>query len=153
MEIGTEIVRQITRWFYKYDTIMFGNFWEFPVGVENPPIKHLVGEKSLRVQGCYGGAGYHRTAGDSFDRQNSIFVKTHTSNQGFIEQEAELMGSTERGFVNRNQQKNNGRTQMPGTDNQQWFYEMECLECGHRYYANGSDIWQRKCPRCQGGRP
>ena len=61
--------------------------------------------------------------------------------------------STERGFVNRNRQKNNGRTQIPGTDNQQWFYEMECLGCGHKYYANGSDIWQRKCPKCQGGRP
>ena len=40
------------------------------------------------------------------------------------------MRSTERGFVNRNRQKNNGRTQIPGTDNQQWFYEMECLGCG-----------------------
>lgn len=63
------------------------------------------------------------------------------------------MGSTEQGFVNKNQQKNHGRTKMPGTDNGQWFYEMECLMCGHRYYANGSDIWQRKCPKCQGGRP
>ncbi len=41
---------------------------------------------------------------------------------------------------------------MLGTDNQQWFYEMECLGCGYKYYANGSDIWQRKCPKCQGGR-
>ena len=63
------------------------------------------------------------------------------------------MGSTEQGFVNKNRQKNKGRTQMRGTDNQQWFYEMECLKCGHKYYANGSDIWQRKCPKCQGGRP
>lgn len=61
--------------------------------------------------------------------------------------------STEQGFVNKNQQRNNGRTELPGTDNQQWFYEMECLGCGHQYYANGSDIWQRKCPKCQNGRP
>ena len=38
--------------------------------------------------------------------------------QGFTEQEKEVMRSTERGFVNRNRQKNNGRTQIPGTDNQ-----------------------------------
>ena len=63
------------------------------------------------------------------------------------------MRSTEKGYVNRNQQRNNGKMQIPGTDNLQWFYEMECLRCGHKYYANGSDIWQRKCPKCQDGRP
>lgn len=26
---------------------------------------------------------------------------------------------------------------------------MECLDCGYKYYANGSDIWLRKCPQCQ----
>lgn len=30
---------------------------------------------------------------------------------------------------------------------------LECLKCGHKYYANGTDIWLRKCPKCQGGRP
>jgi len=47
------------------------------------------------------------------------------------------MKSTEMGFVNKNKQRNNGRTDMPGTDNQQWFYAMECLNCGHQYHANG----------------
>lgn len=61
--------------------------------------------------------------------------------------------STDAGYVNKNNQKNIGRTDEPGTDNEQWFYEMECLNCGHKYKANGSDIWQRKCPNCQGGKP
>lgn len=60
--------------------------------------------------------------------------------------------STEIGYVNKNNQRNNGITPHEGTDNNQYFYEMECLNCGHKYYANGSDIWQRKCPACQGGR-
>lgn len=60
---------------------------------------------------------------------------------------------TDAGTVNRNNQRNNGKTNMPGTDNGQWFYEMECLNYGHKYYANGTDIFQRKCPNCQGGRP
>lgn len=63
------------------------------------------------------------------------------------------MKSTEVGYVNKNNQKNNGRTNIPGTGNGQWFYDMECLNCGHKYYANGHDIWLRKCPKCQGGRP
>ena len=62
-------------------------------------------------------------------------------------------GTTQNGFVNDNLQRNNGKTEHRGTDHGQWFYDMECLKCGHRYYANGSDIWRRKCPNCQGGRP
>ena len=62
------------------------------------------------------------------------------------------MKTTEQGYLNKNNQKNNGRTDKPGTDFGQWFYEMECMNCGHKYYANGTDIWQRKCPKCQGGR-
>jgi hypothetical protein len=61
--------------------------------------------------------------------------------------------STDAGYTNRNRQKNLGKTSKPGTDNNQWFYQMECLKCGHRYYANGTDIWLRKCPKCQGGQP
>ena len=49
-----------------------------------------------------------------------------------------IMKSTDLGFINKNNQK---------------FYAMECLNCGHTYKANGTDIWQRKCPKCQGGRP
>ena len=60
--------------------------------------------------------------------------------------------STEAGYVNKKNQKNLGKTSKPGTDNNQGFYQMECLDCGHKYFANGSDIWQRKCPKCQGGK-
>jgi len=37
----------------------------------------------------------------------------------------------------------------------EWDHKLECLEnqCGHEYGANGSDIFQRKCPKCQGGKP
>ena len=67
-------------------------------------------------------------------------------------EEMNYMKTTEQGYLNKNNQKNNGRTDKPGTDFGQWFYEMECMNCGHKYYANGTDIWQRKCPKCQGGR-
>lgn len=61
--------------------------------------------------------------------------------------------TTDKGYMNRNNQRNNGKTGEPGTDYCQWFYEMECLNCNYIYHANGTDIFQRKCPRCQGGRP
>lgn len=61
--------------------------------------------------------------------------------------------STITGFINRNDQRNNGKSNEIGTDHGQWFYKMECLKCHYTYHANGTDIFQRKCPRCQGGRP
>jgi hypothetical protein len=82
-------------------------------------------------------------------------VANETIKNEKVKEESKNMKSTEKGYVNDNNQRNNGRTNKPGTDYGQWFYEMECLNsnCGHKYYANGTDIWLRKCPKCQGGRP
>jgi NAD-dependent SIR2 family protein deacetylase len=57
------------------------------------------------------------------------------------------------GSINERNQRNNGKTGEIGSDHGQKFYEMECLYCNFKYKANGTDIFQRKCPRCQGGRP
>lgn len=59
------------------------------------------------------------------------------------------MKTTDIGYINKNNQKNNGRKCKSDNHYNQWFYEMECLDCGHKYYANGSDIWLRLCPQCQ----
>lgn len=59
------------------------------------------------------------------------------------------MKSTDIGYISKNNQKNLGRRCKSENHYNQWFYELECLDCGHRYYANGSDIWLRKCPQCQ----
>jgi hypothetical protein len=64
----------------------------------------------------------------------------------------ELIKTIDYGYINKNNQKNIGRTSSAGSDNNQWFYNMSCLHCSHTYYANGTDIWQRKCPNCQGGK-
>jgi hypothetical protein len=64
-----------------------------------------------------------------------------------------MRDSTAIGYINKNMQENLGRTHMPGTDNNQWFYVLKCGSCGNEYYSNGTDIWQRKCPKCQGGKP
>lgn len=64
-------------------------------------------------------------------------------------------GTTRVGYKNRNGQKNLGRTVPPraGNDYGQYVYIMRCLKCGKNYGANGSDIFQRKCPFHQGGKP
>jgi len=66
---------------------------------------------------------------------------------------AKSKGTTLAGYINRNNQKNDGFTFEAGTDYCQYLCKMKCLNCGHRYKAIGSDIFQRKCPGCQSGRP
>lgn len=67
-------------------------------------------------------------------------------------------GSTETtqiGYVNRNRQRVLGTRDVHGNDHGQFSYKLVCQQdgCGHEYGANGSDIFQRKCPHCQGGQP
>ncbi len=59
--------------------------------------------------------------------------------------------TTEIGYVNRNNQEVLGHRGVEGTDHCQTAYKMKCQKCGEVYGANGTDIFQRKCPRCQGG--
>lgn len=62
--------------------------------------------------------------------------------------------TTKIGFVNRNNQRCDGHRKVAGTDHRQFAYRMECLEpnCGYVYGANGTDVFQRKCPKCQKGK-
>ncbi len=62
-------------------------------------------------------------------------------------------GTTQPGYENRKGQVVVGRTELHGNDYGQWVYELRCKHCGLHYGANGSDIWQRKCPECRGGQP
>ena len=63
-----------------------------------------------------------------------------------------VRSTTEPGFVNTNGQITIRNTGMPGTDHNQYVYQIACSGCGHVYGANGSDIHERKCPQCQSGR-
>ena len=58
------------------------------------------------------------------------------------------MKSTDAGYINKNNQKNLGYRGISETHVSAKSYEMECLDCGHKYLANGCDIWLRKCPAC-----
>ena len=62
-------------------------------------------------------------------------------------------GTTEIGYENRNRQVVIEATDLPGNDFLQKIYVLRCGACGLEYGANGSDIWQRHCPGCQGGAP
>lgn len=61
--------------------------------------------------------------------------------------------TTEPGYRKRNGQVVVHATHLAGTDHYQYVYVLRCRSCGHEYGANGSGIFQRKCPNCQGGAP
>lgn len=61
--------------------------------------------------------------------------------------------TTTPGYVNRNEQVVLHATGLAGTDHCSYTYVLRCGGCDYRYGANGTDIFQRKCPSCQGGRP
>jgi hypothetical protein len=60
-------------------------------------------------------------------------------------------GTTKIGFVSKRGQVVIRPTGKPGTDHGQKIYQLGCSKCGHVYGANGSDIHEHKCPKCQGG--
>lgn len=61
------------------------------------------------------------------------------------------MAKSKLGDINRNGQKLIEMTDRPGTDHNQYVWNLNCQHCGAEYGANGSDFFQRKCPSCQGG--
>lgn len=61
--------------------------------------------------------------------------------------------TTQIGYVNKNNQECLGNRGVPGTDHLQFAYKTKCGDCGYEYGSNGSDLFVRKCPSCQGGAP
>ena len=64
-----------------------------------------------------------------------------------------MLENTNAGSVNKNNQKTVRKTNLLGNDHNQYIYAMKCMYCEFCYGANGSDIWERKCPKCQKGKP
>ncbi len=60
--------------------------------------------------------------------------------------------TTAPGYRNKNGQTVLRSTGLAGTDHGQHVYVLQCGACRYKYGANGSDIFQRRCPACQGGR-
>jgi hypothetical protein len=57
------------------------------------------------------------------------------------------------GYENRNRQVVVRCTALPGDDQGHSVYVLRCGVCGHEYGAHGFDIFQRRCPKHDGGAP
>ncbi len=119
-------------------------------------IKSLVSKKFGRNEGsvipsdcCYNMTN-KGIIGTSFEHFN-IFMQIRRGEYEYVGEEYSFDKdkTTAIGYINKNNQRNNGRKEKSTNHYNQWFYEMECLDCGYVYNANGADIWLRKCPQCQ----
>jgi len=54
-------------------------------------------------------------------------------------------------FINRNAQRVIRAIQLSETDHRDRVYVLRCSHCGNEYAANGTEVWERLCPFCQGG--
>ena len=54
-------------------------------------------------------------------------------------------------FVNRNAQRVIRAIQLSETDHRDRVYVLRCEHCGKEYATNGAEVWERRCPFCQGG--
>lgn len=105
--------------------------------------------------------GLHRLAEESYDNSvASVVAKLlqRDTVEGLTATPARRRSrargySTETGSTNRNRQTVVRASDLPGTDHGQSIYVLRCGDCQHEYGANGSDLWLRKCPGCQGGAP
>ena len=55
--------------------------------------------------------------------------------------------STKIGYVNKHRQVCLGTLGEKGNHSHAKSYKMHCSDCGHFYWANGCDVWLRKCPK------
>jgi hypothetical protein len=102
--------------------------------------KHTTGKVAREVRKPISGSS---TSGTSLVAA-PVRVSTRTS---------ESRRTTDPGYVNRNGQQVIRATGLAGTDYGQRVYVLGCGSCGREYGANGSDIFQRRCPWCQRGKP
>ncbi|HEY1745228.1 MAG TPA: hypothetical protein VGG11_00465 [Xanthobacteraceae bacterium] len=61
----------------------------------------------------------------------------------------------EEGELNGNDQRLLRKTAFAGNDHNQriWAVQCERAGCGHVYGVNGSDFHERRCPKCDNGKP
>lgn len=62
-------------------------------------------------------------------------------------------GTVTIGFTNRRNQTVMRKTGRAGNNYRQTVYVLKCNDCGYEYGSNGSEIFRRRCPRHDGGKP
>ena len=92
-----------------------------------------------------------RTAGIARGPRTEVTVYVQGCAVDAIRNTVQRGRSTMVGEENRNQQVVLRRSDAKPSPRGQKVYALRCGRCAHEYGANGCDVFQRKCPKCQGG--
>lgn len=84
-------------------------------------------------------------------KDGQVTIWNYVKTQIYNFKDSFTMKSTDLNYLNKNNQRNIGKTNEKGTDHCSILYMMRCEDCKHEYFANSTDIFQKKCPNCQGG--
>ena len=137
METATELGRTAA------EAVSKGLLETFGVDVEVDRVKQMIGHMVRQIMER---RGYQLGSQNVRVGDKRLFSKASKYADG-------TGRTTQIGYINKNGQENLGHRHQSGNDHCQLAYKMKCHKCGHEYGANGSDIFERKCPSCQGGRP
>lgn len=137
METATEFGRTAA------EAVSKGLLEAFGDDVKVDRVKQMIGHMIRQIME---NRGYQLASQNVKALDKRLFTKASKYNDGTAR-------TTQIGYINRNGQENLGHQHHPGNDHYQFAYKMKCHKCGNEYGANGSDIFQRKCPACQGGMP
>jgi len=81
-----------------------------------------------------------------YDKKTDVMIKQVLESKPKVVVEDKQI---ETNYINQYQQKNNGKKSKEVKQCRRWYYELECLQCGHKHYANYWEIETKKCPNCQ----
>jgi len=116
--------------------------------------------KNESIPGQTGDTSFHQdkaTNDDTSADAETIDTVTESAENDSTELEDEFeSGKTKTtviGYINRNNQEVHGTRGVDGSEKNQKAYKMRCLNCEALYGSNGSEIFHRKCPDCQDGKP
>lgn len=154
-QAARQIVMKMADWVQRLDAFL--QFNEYDVLTGPGKVSHEVAKQLAEQQYEEFRASHDRKFESDFEREIKRIQQnagTYPSSDVQPPRRIDEPGQTTRiGYLNRNEQENRGPLGLPGTDHGQGLYRMRCGHCGTEYAANGSDIFQRKCPQCQDGHP
>lgn len=150
MVIPSKIIRAYLRLLEINGSVSYAELMQRCSDKENYPDEYVATFANNFAQMKFDDAKSHGKVFEVNSEQKVVLWK-HVEEIVMLHQDKFKNYSTAVGYINKNNQKNCGKTQLPGTDHGQWLYRMRCEHCLHEYYANGSDIHLKKCPACQGG--
>jgi hypothetical protein len=116
-------------------------------------VKKIIGQSLVAADAKEEKPGWDTNVPEYLWAFRNVQKNVTTAEQAMLLGRLNEASTTAPGYTNRNDQTVIRKTEARGNDHNQFIYVLQCKRCAHEYGANGSDIFQRRCPSCDGGKP